>query len=289
MQLMITRGGSYPTLDEVVNEVADLSPLGAIVTRILQITEDDRFSAHELAQVVATDQALSAKILRLSNSAYYGFPRRISTVRDAVVLLGFRAVRSTTLASCVIDAMEGKTILDYREFCHFSATVGMLTEVTARDSRAHRHEAFTAGVMHNVGRLALAQHLPGALRESLAYADDHGGDLHEAQREVLGFSDAELGGALAQHWNFPEPLVDAVANHALRLGRLSDPDSLTATVIRARLLARAHGLSDGLERGDHAGPPEEWTVPPISMALSRSGGIDGVLERVDAFLESALP
>ena len=106
---------------------------------------------------------------------------------------------------------------------------------------------------------------------------------------MLGFSDAELGGALAQHWTFPEPLVDAVTNHALRTDRLPDPNSRTAAVIRARLLACAHGLSDGLERGGHAGQSEEWTVPPISMALSQSGGIDGVLERVDAFLEPALP
>ena len=95
---MVLAAGRHPTLNEVVNEVADLRPLGAVATRILEITEDDRFSAHELAQVIATDQALSAKMLRLSNSAYYGFPRTISTVRDAVVLLGFRAVRSATLA-----------------------------------------------------------------------------------------------------------------------------------------------------------------------------------------------
>ena len=71
---MVLAAGRHPTLNEVVNEVADLRPLGAVATRILEITEDDRFSAHELAQVIATDQALSAKMLRLSNSAYYGFP-----------------------------------------------------------------------------------------------------------------------------------------------------------------------------------------------------------------------
>ena len=139
--------GRHPTLDEVVNEVADLRPLGAVATRILEITEDDRFSAHELAQVIATDQALSAKMLRLSNSAYYGFPRTISTVRDAVVLLGFRAVRSATLASCVVDAMEGSANLNYHDFWHFSVTVGMLAEVLGRATDSHQNEAFTGGVM----------------------------------------------------------------------------------------------------------------------------------------------
>ena len=91
-----------PTLDEAVNAIAELRPLGAVATQILSITEGDQFCAQELAKVVSADQALSAKMLRLSNSPYYGFPRRITTVRDAIVLLGFRAVRSATISSCVI-------------------------------------------------------------------------------------------------------------------------------------------------------------------------------------------
>ncbi len=285
---MVLAAGQHPTLSEVVNEVADLRPLGAVATRILEITEDDRFSAHELAQVIATDQALSAKMLRLSNSAYYGFPRTISTVRDAVVLLGFRAVRSATLASCVIDAMEGTTNLDYHDFWHFSVTVGMLAEVLGRATESHQNEAFTGGVMHNIGRLALDQHFPDALNESLAYANEHHVDLHEAQRTVIGFDDARLGGALTLHWNFPQPLVDAVAGHATASNDLTHPQNATGHVVRARLFARSYGLPDGTEQGTRTDPPADWLVPPVSVALTQSGGIDGLLERVDAFLESAL-
>ena len=79
-----------PTLEQLVDEIAELCPLPAVATSILSLTEHDRFSAHELASAIMADQALTAKLLRLSNSAYYGFPRTIGTVRDAVVLLGFR-------------------------------------------------------------------------------------------------------------------------------------------------------------------------------------------------------
>ena len=285
---MTSSPADFPSLDEVVNEIADLRPLGAVATRILEITEDERFSAHELAQVVATDQALTGKMLRLSNFAYYGFPRRISTVRDAVVLLGFRAVRSTTLASCVIDAMHGSEVLDYRDFWHFSVTVGMLAEVVARAGQSQQHEAFTAGVMHNIGRLALDQQLPEAFRQAVQYAEEHDVDLHQAEREVLGFTDAELGGALVLHWSFPAPLVDAVAAHALPEDALPEADALAAHVARARTFARSFGLPDGVESVPRVDPPPDWTVPPISVALGQSGGIEGVLERVDAFLESAL-
>ncbi|MSQ35864.1 MAG: HDOD domain-containing protein [Dehalococcoidia bacterium] len=166
----------YPTLDELVNQIGELRPIGAVATRILQLTESERFSAHELATVISSDQALTAKMLRLSNSAYYGFPRRITTVRDAVVLLGFRAVRSATLASCVIDAVPGSTHINYKTFWHFSVTVAMLAELLGRAHRAHQDEAFTAGIVHNIGRLALDQQAPQALQDALLLAKHHRAD-----------------------------------------------------------------------------------------------------------------
>lgn len=189
----------YATLEQLVNEIGELRPIGAVASQILRITENDRFSAHELATVISSDQALTSKMLRLSNSAYYGFPRRIMTVRDAVVLLGFRAVRSATLASCVIEAARGGGRIDYQTFWHFSVTVGMLAEVVGRAEHSHQDEAFTAGVVHNIGRLALDQHLPQALDDAVRCAAEAGLTVHEAEREVLGFTDAELGGALALH------------------------------------------------------------------------------------------
>ena len=161
-----------------MQEIAELRPLPSVALRVLEIAESEHFSAHELAQAIGTDAALTAKMPRLANSAYYGFPRRISTVRDAVVLLGFRAVRSATLATCVIDTMPRGAQIDDRTFWHFSITVGMLAEVLARSTRRHADEAFTAGVLHNIGRLALDQQRPDALRRAMAtFRND--GRIHE--------------------------------------------------------------------------------------------------------------
>ena len=277
-----------PALDMVIAEVAELRPLPMVAVRVLEISEGERFSAHELAQTIATDQALTSKVLRLSNSAYYGFPRRISTVRDAVVLLGFRAVRSATLASCVIDTLPGGEVLDPVEAWRFSVTVGLLAEVMARATRIHQDEAFTAGVIHNIGRLALDQQRPRELAAARVLAAQRGMTIPEAQRAVLGFTDAELGGALALHWNFPTDLAEAVAGHQLDVGHLPDPKSVTAQVVRARMYARASGITDGYEgrlTRDRAG--REWTDPPVGPALAQSGGLDGILQKVAAFIENA--
>lgn len=278
---------SNAELDQLISEVAELRPLPAVAVRALEIAEGEQFSAHELAQAISADQALTAKLLRLSNSAYYGFPRRITTVRDAVVLLGFRAVRSATLASCVIDTLPGGTVLDATTAWRFSVTTGLLAEVLSRAAQTHQDEAFTAGVLHNIGRLALDQQRPRELMASRNLARQQGMTLVEAQRTVLGFTDADLGGALALHWNFPDALANAVAHHHLDVDALPNPNSVTAFVIRARLFARSHGINDGFDVPEEPETPEaDWTDGRVNTALNQSGGIDGILERVSAFMQS---
>lgn len=275
-------------LDEYVAEIAELRPLPAAAVRVLRIAEGQRFSAHELAQPISADQVLTAKLLRLANSAYYGSARQITTVRDAVVLLGFRAVRSAALASSVIDALPGSVNIDYEQMWRHSVTVGMLAEVLARAYGRHQDEAFTAGILHNIGRLALDQRHPQAFATARDLARARAISISEAERADLGFTDVEPGAGLVLHWNFPPELVDAVRYQELDSEALPDPASLPAFVIRARLFARALGVSDGLEPVQAARPSGEWLMPPISGSLRRAGGVDGIEERVRAFVDAAI-
>lgn len=284
----------YPTIDTLVKQVRDVRPLGLVATKVIQLTEGERFSAHELATLISSDQALTAKTLRLANSAYYGFPRRITTVRDAVVLLGFRAVRAATLATCLVDAFPGTNTLDYQPFWQSSLAVGTTAELLARAEGARYDEAFTAGVLHNIGMLVLDQAVPRGFAEAVALWREALGregqiSLDDAERSILGFTDAEFGAALTEQWGFPESLVDAVRRHTLNADALPDRGSLAAYVVRARVFVRASGLSDGIDRQPPTEPAEEWAVPPLSVALNRSGGIEGLLERVEAFMDSAVP
>ena len=278
----------YPTLEQIVDEFSERRPLNPVAQRIIALAEDERFSAHELAAGIASDAALTARMLRLANSAYYGFPRRISTVRDAVVLLGFRAVRSTTLATCLIDAMPGGKVLDEAAFWRFSVSVGMLAELLARAEGVAPDEAFTAGVLHGIGRLALDQRLPDGLEHAVRHAQQHELTLPDAELDVLGYTDAQLGAALCERWALPAPLVEAVAGHMLDVEQLPPRGSLTSVVVRARVFVRSSGLSDGVEVALEAPLRPEWAAPPLSVALDRAGGMEGVLGRVSAFIDSAI-
>ena len=277
-----------PELDLLVQEIAELRPLPAIALRVLEIAESEHFSAHELAQTISSDPALTAKVLRLANSAYYGFPRRISTVRDAVVLLGFRAVRAATLAACVIDAIPRGDHVDVRPFWHFSITVGMLAEVLSRATHTHADVAFTAGVLHNIGRLAMDQHRPRALERAIALAKESGVTVAQAEDALFGFTDADVGGALALHWNFPSELADAVAQHQRRLEEIQDQESLAAYVVRARDYARSHGLTDGVDLPTRMSPSREWVMAPLAPILEQGGGIDGIMQRASVFIDQTM-
>ena len=284
---------AHTALEQLADEIAELRPLPTCAIRILALAEDARFSAHDLAAVIATDQAVTVRLLRLANSAYYGFPRRITTVRDAVVLLGFREVRSATLSACVIDVVPGSTNLDYDAFWQFSLTIAMLSEILSRTEGAHRDHAFTAGVLHNIGRLALDQSRPEALARTIDAARRDGRSLPDAQRDTLGFTDAELGARLAERWNFPPALVDTIEHHATAPHLLADRSSLTAVVVRARAFARSRGLADGVaSEPDPRGEPQptmaaEWLSPPLSSALQHAGGMAQVQERVETFMGAA--
>lgn len=277
-----------PQLDELIAEVAELQPLPAVATKILQLGESQQFSAHELATIIASDQVLTARLLRLANSAYYGASRRIGTVRDAVVLLGFRTVHQVALASCLVDNPKPLSNIEYNDFWQFSIATGLLSEILARTEGHHQDEAFTAGVLHNIGLLTLDQHRPHVLTEVMTRAKQQQETLHQAERGLLGYTDADLGGALALHWNFPAPLAEAVRGHA-GLDAPPAQDSLTGVVLRARLFARSYSLSDGLrERPDPLPAVDDWATPRFESTLEREGGMDRILERADAFIAAAL-
>ncbi len=278
--------GERLTLDEVVAGVVELRPLPAVAFRVLELADDGKFSAHELASLIASDQALTAKVLRLGNSPFYGFARRITTVRDAVVLLGFRAVRQVTLAACVVGDDRRSTSLDYDAFWQFCVATGMLAEVLARTEGRYQDQAFTAGVLHQVGVLALDQ-FRSDLLQSVVERSASGVARQTAEREVLGFTTAELGGALAEHWGFPTELVRAIGGHTRPIDELAAEGSLAATIARARLYARSHGMADGITPAEQSSAPEEWSQGPLSVSLRQAGGMEKILERVDAFMAVA--
>jgi len=276
-------------LDALLVEIRDIRPLPAIAARVLSMSEGEQFSAQHLAELIRVDQALSVRLLRLANSPVYGMPRRVTTLRDAVVLLGFRELRSLAVASCVADAsIVTKPDFDYPAFWKASFAVASFAAALAELLDCEKDEAFMAGVVHNVGRLAWAQFRPSWLQLAMGVARRSGQGLHEVQRELFGFSDAETGGFIARQWQFPEALCEAVSTHdGPRSG--DDPAGMRlATVVRrAARFAHANRINDGMDPDSRAGVEQDWSHPRVRNALQAAGGVAGILKRADEFVTAS--
>jgi putative nucleotidyltransferase with HDIG domain len=283
-----------PRFDVVAfaSRVNELAPLPALAFKVLQLAEDQRSSAGDLASIIATDPALTAKILRLSNSVYYSPGRKIATVRDAVVLLGIGEIRRLVLTTSLMDrfARDGDCALNIPAFWGHSIAVGMVAEVMARQTGlAAPEEAFTAGILHDIGKLVMSQYEPADYTATARLAFQAPMSLEEAELEVFGFSHAELGAHLAELWRLPEAMADAIGAHHQAPDQSAGLGFVMAT---ANSLCRDHGLWCGfedVEPGATAPAASDTAEDPVrAAALAKLGGIERIRGRIDGLLQ-ALP
>lgn len=251
------------------------------------MADDDRTSALELAQVLSTDQALTAKLIKISNSAYYGFARRVSTVREAVLVLGFKQVRQVAVGASIMNTFRASRPdegFDLDLFWGHSVAVAVAAESVAKKTRqAKPEDAFTAGILHDIGRLAIRQVMPDKFEEAVALARTGQCSLHAAEQSITGVSHDEVGRALGEKWKFPAHLIDAVAGH--HDGRLTlEDDGLAGIVAQCNRWVLHYGLYCGydLEAAEPTALPRD--LEPIEQACR---GIDLVLDRAFSFIESA--
>lgn len=271
----------------LLERVDDLPPLPAVAAKVMNMAEDDRTSAMDLAQVLATDQALTAKLIRISNSAYYGFARRISTVREAVVMLGFKQVRQVSVGASMMNAFNRRGIndgFDVDLFWGHSVGVAVAAEALAKKTLGAKPEdAFTAGILHDIGRLVLRQEMPEEFAHAVAIARSGELPLHEAELETTGYAHDELGQALGERWKFPGHLIDAVRCHHDETLTATN-DGLAGVVAQANRLLLHYGLFCGydLDIGDVPALP-----PDLAQVEAACGGVDRVLTKAFSFIESA--
>jgi len=270
----------------LLDRVDELPPFPAVAARVMGMADDERTSSLELAQVLSTDQALTAKLIRISNSAYYGFARRVSTVREAVVVLGFKQVRQIAVGASIINTFKVSKddVFDLDLFWGHSVAVAVASEALAKRTRTAKPEdAFTAGILHDIGRLVIRQTMPAEFREAVMRARTEGLPLHELELETTGYSHQDVGKALGERWKFPTHLVDAVAYHHDSRANFHD-DGLSGIIAQCNRLALHYGLYCGYDLEGGEQPPIPLDLAEVEKAC---GGIDLILERAFSFIESA--
>lgn len=282
------RMADHVDLNELVHQVNQLAPLPAVAMRVLQLAEDPNASAQELASAIATDQALTAKLLRLANSAYFAAGREITTVRDAVVLLGMSEIRRLVLTTALMGHFADDTgTLSIAAFWGHALATGMVAQVMARHTGlAAPEEAYTAGILHDIGKLVMNQYATERFDAAATLATTKGIPMERAEAEVFGFSHPELGRRLAESWRLPASLAGAIAHHHALPGT---EHGLDYVVAQANDLCRDHGLWCGFEdiEPGAAQPTNSSEDPLRAAALAKLGGFDRILERANGLISAS--
>ncbi|MQA22039.1 HDOD domain-containing protein [Rugamonas rivuli] len=251
------------TVDDVIKAVRDLPSLPAVVSELLASMNQDDIDTHALAAKITLDQALTAKTLRLANSSFYGMPAKVTSIQQAISVLGFHAIRTLVTACSVTDSFAPVpgSQFDFPAFWRHSIASAVCARVLAPHVRVNPDTAFTAGLLHDLGTLVLASRFPDDYRRVHAYRIEHDCTAEPAQLAVFGIDHAAVGSALAAHWKFPAPIQAAVAEHHQPGG--DGPATLSTVIYVANIVAHALDLS----------AQEDDQAPPLSLAAWQKLGL----------------
>ncbi len=241
--------GVFPkSPQDVVKNIGEIAMIPQVVMKVLDMTSNTRATTQELEDVIGRDQGLTSKVLTLANSSYYGLPRRVSSLREAVMFLGFRAVRNIAMtASCYnmfIGKSDSQSLLKRRIWKH-SVDTSLLTRlVCAYASDVVPDEAFAAGLLHDIGKAVLEQYYPQAMMQVVQTAERLTIRHHEAEEQILGFNHADVGIALAIHWNLPTVLAEAIGYHHYVKAASTAPKLVAVVAIASDI---ANMIEDGID------------------------------------------
>jgi putative nucleotidyltransferase with HDIG domain len=233
-------------VDEILATIRTLEPLPEVALRVMTLSRRPDVIPREIAECVQTDPATTAKVLRLCNSAYYGFQRVIASLPEAANLLGTRTLTSLVLTSCGAcyfrdvgrSSSSARQALWKRSVANALAA-GMLARL---HGDVDRNRAYTAGLLQDIGRLALDRYLDEE-RDAIVAEVRSGTPLLEAEQQVLGIDHAEVGARLVERWSFPDVLVDTIRHHHA-------PEHATVDAELASLVQLGEHVAGALEGGE---------------------------------------
>ena len=250
---------SNRAVDKVIATVGDLPASPVIITTLMSLTADVNTEVDKISQALLADQSLTARLLKLSNSSFYGRAKEVRTIREAVVILGFKTLRSLVIAASTHSLYQNTSHdgIENKLWEHTLATA-VASRLIARSLPCPLiEEAFIAGLLHDIGKLVLLEKIPDDYRKVIARVERTQGRFVEVERELLGFTHPEVGLMLLHKWSFPTMLADAVIHH-------HDPEPTgNDSVTLAHIVNLGNHLAKKLDVGYG-----DFTLPDLSLLPS---------------------
>ncbi|MFO0778582.1 MAG: HDOD domain-containing protein [Nitrospira sp.] len=245
-----------------IEQVGDLPTLPHVVQRLATMIGSPTVSAEEIGTIIEKDQVLAAKVLRLANSPFYGFPSRIGSVSHAVIVLGFNVVKGLTLCASALTIMKDAGM---DQLWRHSLGVAITAKLLAtRLDIKNPEELFVSGLLHDIGKVVLYVKWPdvgNSIKDAIKTRTDH--SLFDIEQELTGLSHAEIGGYLASAWHLPVTLREPILYHH---NPMQAKDAILQTAI-------VH-VADILVKGLACGNPGDDLIPPLSKPAWDQVGLD---------------
>jgi len=271
--------------EKLIAQIGELPPMPDVAQRAMTLIEDPDSNVSEIAEILALDEALTSLILRWANSAYYGLARPVSTVKQAMVYLGYRTVENLILAASMVNLMD-RPLPGYRMergalWKHAIGIAAGARSITKIFGRRKAEDAYFAGLLCDIGKLALDVYLRDRVVHPTVLEDR---TYIRVEQELIGISHAELGAAITQRWNLPPALQDAIACH-------HDPDNATEGAILAAAVHVADCAASQLylDEGEEGPQPQAGALERLRLSQadfnSLSNKIQIFIKETESFLK----
>lgn len=264
----------------LARRVTELPPLPQAVLEVMLALQREQLSASRSITLIEQDPALAARVLRLANSAFYGMAGRVGSIGDAVRMLGLRIVAGVLLAVAMHNAIRVEACAGFHfpDYWRHAIASALAARALAAAAGCDADEAFLAGLMHDIGQLALAAFEPDKTARALALARSAGLSTEAAELVELGLSHPGFGARVAQHWRFPATICQAIALH-----HRPGPASAGKRISLSGLVQLADAVAQGLDLN----PGADEAIPAVPATWQCLGLDDAEALRILATVKQA--
>lgn len=228
------------SVEQVVRKLEELPSLPQVLSELIEAMDQDQIDQRSIIMKVAQDQALTSKTLRLANSSFYGLSYHVHSLSDAVSILGFRSLRTLVTSTAIANQLHHFVLArgDVEYFFDHSISVAVLAKLLASYVSADQEQAFTTGLIHDLGKLVLVTEFPAEYLAAKAYQQVHQCNRFVAENAVLSVNHAMVGALLARQWRFPLEIQRAIGEHHEQVR--NETGELTMLIATANIFAKVH-------------------------------------------------
>jgi len=267
-------------IEKIVDSIDRLPTLPVIYTRLSDLLAQSDSTVRTIAEVISEDPTIAAKILKIVNSAFYGFPKKIGNLQRAVVILGLNEIKSMVLATSILKTftqLDSDCAFDMKSYWEHSVGCAVSAKILAEAAYLKNPEdVFTGGLLHDIGKLIHALYLPQEFSRVIAEVEHTGIPMIESEQGVFGFAHTHTGRILAEKWHFPEETVNMVAQHHVE-GDSPNLSKEVAAVHLGNTLCIAFGLGSAGEKVVPIVNQKAWEI--LGLQLSDLESISGRIHK----------